>query len=187
MARCWQAGGQNGEMKTTRHVALLGGINVGGHRVKMDRLCALVTSMGFANVTSYIASGNVLFDAPSGAEVDELAATIAAGLGAALGYAVPTYVRTDAEIAEVAALRPFGEVPDGCTHTVAFCSTPLASSLTEDHLSGDLWRVHGRELHWFIPGRLTSSPITLPKCVRQIGQPATTRNHTMVRKLAQQF
>jgi uncharacterized protein (DUF1697 family) len=171
-------------MKTTRFVALLGGINVGGHRVTMDRLRDLVGGIGYGNVATFIASGNVLFDAPGGSDGDELARTVANVLGDALGYAVPTYVRTCDEIVDVAALRPFGEIPEGTTHMVAFCTAPLVASLTQDHPSGDLWRVHGRELHWFVPGGLSSSAITLPKLARTLGQPATTRNHTMLRKLA---
>lgn len=171
-------------MKSTRSVALLGGINVGGHRVTMDRLRDLVAGLGFTDVATFIASGNVLFDAPAGARDDELASRIAAALGEALGYAVPTYVRTAHEIRSVAATLPFGTVVEGTTHMVAFCARPLDESLDVDHPSGDLWRVHGRELHWFVPGRLSSSAITLPQLVKALGQPATTRNHTMLRKLA---
>ena len=171
-------------MNRTRFVALLGGINVGGHRVTMDRLRALVTDLGHTDVATFIASGNVLFDADATCDGDDLARAIAATLGDALGYAVPTYVRTADDIRRTAALRPFGDIADGSTHMVAFCSEPLSPSLSAELPGGERWHVEGRELHWFIPGRLTSSAITLPKLVKALGQPATTRNHTMLRKLA---
>ncbi|MEI8238872.1 MAG: DUF1697 domain-containing protein [Actinomycetota bacterium] len=171
-------------METTRHVALLGGINVGGHRVTMDRLVTIVEALGHRNVDTFIASGNVLFDAPSDSDDIVLADSIAAALASALGYPVPTYVRARHELLDVAATLPFGPIPDGTTHMVAFCRAPLPATLELDHASGDLWRVHGRELHWFVPGTLSSSAITLAKLVRLLGQPATTRNHTMLRKLA---
>ena len=48
----------------TRHLALLRGINVGGKNlIKMSELVAAMTNDGFANVKSYINSGNILFDA----------------------------------------------------------------------------------------------------------------------------
>ena len=47
----------------TRYVALLRAINVGGHTVKMDALRKHFSRMGFANVETFIASGNVIFDA----------------------------------------------------------------------------------------------------------------------------
>lgn len=48
-----------------RYAALLRGINVGGHRVKMDRLRGIFEEFGFAEVTTFIASGNVIFRRPS--------------------------------------------------------------------------------------------------------------------------
>ena len=49
---------------SSRFVALLRAINVGGHVVKMEALRKHFTRLGFANVETFIASGNVLFDAP---------------------------------------------------------------------------------------------------------------------------
>jgi len=48
---------------SARYVALLRAINVGGHVVKMDVLRKHFTKLGFTNVETFIASGNVLFDA----------------------------------------------------------------------------------------------------------------------------
>ena len=45
-----------------RYIALLGGINVGGHRVKMDTLRELFEALGFTNVATFIASGNIIFE-----------------------------------------------------------------------------------------------------------------------------
>ena len=47
-----------------RYFALLRGINVGGHRIKMDRLRKLVEALGFEQVETFIASGNVIFSSP---------------------------------------------------------------------------------------------------------------------------
>ena len=47
-----------------RYVAFLRAINVGGHTVKMDALRAHLAALGFADVQTFIASGNVLFTAP---------------------------------------------------------------------------------------------------------------------------
>jgi uncharacterized protein (DUF1697 family) len=45
-----------------RYVAFLRAINVGGHIVKMDYLRSLFEELGFTNVETFIASGNVVFD-----------------------------------------------------------------------------------------------------------------------------
>ena len=46
-----------------RYIAFLRAINVGGHNVKMDELKAIFETIGFGNVETFIASGNVIFDA----------------------------------------------------------------------------------------------------------------------------
>jgi len=49
-----------------RYVALLRGINLGGHTVKMDRLKKLFEELGLKNVETFIASGNVIFESAHG-------------------------------------------------------------------------------------------------------------------------
>ena len=164
-----------------RFVALLGGINVGGHRVTMDRLRAEVSSLGYTDVATFIASGNVIFTATGradrGAAHEE---RLQGHLGVAMGWPVPTFVRTTNEVAAAADVRPFGATPEGHTHMVAFCRhtpNPVAST------PGDRFEVVGREVHWLIAGTLHDSKITMPKLAKLIG-PNTTRNITSLERLA---
>ena len=53
-------------MTMRRYVAFLRAINVGGHTVKMDRLRALFAELGHGGVETFIASGNVIFEAAGG-------------------------------------------------------------------------------------------------------------------------
>lgn len=89
----------------TQFVAFLRGINVGGHIVKMDVLKSAFESLGFANVQTVLASGNVVFEAD---EVDISA--IEDKLQEACGFAVPCIVRTMEEVRAVANLKPFKDV-----------------------------------------------------------------------------
>ena len=73
----------------TSYVALLRAINITGRTIKMDRLRALFAELGLANVATFIASGNVLFDADGAAEA--LETRIEAHLQDALGYEVATF------------------------------------------------------------------------------------------------
>ena len=95
-----------------RFVALLGGINVGGHRVTMDRLRTEVTALGFTDVATFIASGNVLFTGPARGNHE---VRIQDHLAEQLGWPVPTFVRTAAEVITASDLRPFGATPPGHT------------------------------------------------------------------------
>ena len=87
-------------------IAFLKGINLGGHTVKKEQLIAVFESVGCQNVTTFIASGNVVFDKPSGA-VAPLETRAEDAFAAALGYAAPTFIRTTAELKKVVARRPF--------------------------------------------------------------------------------
>ena len=49
-----------------QYIAFLRGINVGGHRVKMDRLRELFEELSLRDVSTIISSGNVIFSAHSG-------------------------------------------------------------------------------------------------------------------------
>ena len=83
-----------------RYIAFLRAINVGGHTVKMDALRVLFESLGFINVETFIASGNVLFETPDG-DPQEMETKIEACLRSALGYEVATFIRTRAELAAI--------------------------------------------------------------------------------------
>ena len=79
-----------------RYIAFLRAINVGGHTVKMDRLRQIFDSLGFSNVETFLASGNVVFETTA-QDTAALETRITAGLRAALGYEVATFLRTPAE------------------------------------------------------------------------------------------
>ena len=85
-----------------RYAAFLRGINVGGRTAKKDQLVSALDGLGLEDVSTFRASGNVLFDAGSRRPK---AADIEATLGKALGYAVPVYLRSAAQLAEGRGVR----------------------------------------------------------------------------------
>lgn len=69
-----------------KYVALLRGINVGGNnRVEMKKLKRVFESLGFTNVSTYINSGNVLFESDQ-SNVDTVTSTIEEALHASFGF-----------------------------------------------------------------------------------------------------
>lgn len=173
----------------TRYVAFLGGINVGGHRVTMDRLRAEFEALGCTGVSTFIASGNVVFGAAGKAAPLEL--RIEAHLAEHLGYPVPTFVRTAAAVVKAAAREPFGRLADGDTHMVVFLrrAPTAAARKGTAALSNarDRFEVHGTELHWLIHGGVSDSSVTGSVLSRTVGQPWTSRNTKSLRKLAAQL
>src|ERR1700682_4540537 len=89
-----------------RYVAFLRAINVGGHTVKMDYLRGLFEAIGFTNVETFIASGNVIFDSKS-KNAPALERRIEKHLEETLGYKVAAFLRATSELAEVANYKPF--------------------------------------------------------------------------------
>ena len=70
----------------------------------MDRLRALFAGLGLQDVSTFIASGNVVFSTDS-RDVDALRDTIESHLLRELGYDVATFLRSPAELAAIVALR----------------------------------------------------------------------------------
>ncbi len=109
-----------------RYIALLRGVNVGGHQVKMDHLRTLFGELGYANVRTYIQSGNVFFDTEE-SDRATLTTAIEAHLLAALGFAVPTCLRTVEEVEQALALDPFKDraVTDDMRLNIVFAARPI--------------------------------------------------------------
>jgi len=82
-----------------RYIAFLRAINVSTHIVSMERLRGLFASLKLREVETFISSGNVIFRSPS--RPGPLEKKIEACLRQTLGYEVATFLRTDAEVAEI--------------------------------------------------------------------------------------
>ena len=72
----------------------------------MDHLREIFESMGFTNVETFIASGNVIFESKS-KDAGKLEKMIEKKLGEALGFEVATFIRSDSELADIANYKPF--------------------------------------------------------------------------------
>jgi uncharacterized protein (DUF1697 family) len=171
-----------------RYVALLRAINVGGHTVKMDRLRQLFEELGFRNVETFIASGNVIFDSPSRTP-QALERRIERHLHEALGYEVATFIRSPADLAAIAGHEAFppSEV-EKCTLYIGFAgSAPTEAAcdkLIGSRTSIDEFHVNDREVYWLRRKSFSESEFSGAKMEKTLGMPVTIRNMTTVRKLA---
>ncbi len=170
-----------------RYVALLRAINVGGHTVKMEALRRCFVALDLEQVSTVIASGNVLFTA-GGSRPAALERRIEGALAAALGYEVATFVRTPRQMRAAAAHAPFGPLGDGDSLYVGFLGTPLDAAgrraLAAFRTDVDDFAAHAGEVYWRCRMRSSDSTFTNRKFEKAVGQPATFRNITTVRKLA---
>ena len=172
-----------------RYVAFLRGINLGNRRVKSPELIAHFEAMGFEDVATFRASGNVVFAAAKKAE-SALAKTIEHGLGEALGYEVPVFLRSCAEVAAIAAQEPFparrvtaskGKLQVLLTAkkpTAAARKRVLALATEEDGLA-----IAARELFWLPSGGTIDSELDLKAIDKALGK-GTMRTMGTIEQIA---
>ncbi|WP_413759409.1 DUF1697 domain-containing protein [Streptomyces sp. MMBL 11-3] len=179
-------------MGTTRYAALLRGINVGGSRkVPMAGLRTLLQGLGYADVGTYLQSGNAVFSSDRGDE-DALAAEVSAALAEHFGFTVDVLVRDHAYLRAVLDACPFpaAELEAKQLHATyfsapvgpdRFASVDGAAFLPEEFRLGD------RVLYLYAPEGLGRSKLAevlaRPRLTK--GVVATTRNWNTVVKLAE--
>jgi uncharacterized protein (DUF1697 family) len=176
-----------------RYVAFLRAINVGGHTVKMDHLRNLFTGLGFANVETFIASGNVIFDSTSKSS-SALEKKIENCLRKALGYEVATFIRSTSELAEIAQYMPFSASElsaPGHSLYIGFIAIEPDIKAKEELLSlktrVDDFHLKGREVYWLCRRKFSESEISGALLGKVLGMPATLRNSTTVKKIAAKY
>jgi len=170
-----------------RWAALLKGINIGGKKIPMTDLKALVEGLGYGDVKTLLASGNVVFTCD---EVD--GAALEAKLEAALatcGLKTDVVVRNHAELTAVIDENPFPDAArDHPNHLlVSFHRDPVPDGLIgkiPDIYDGpERLKAIGRELYIDFPDDVGHSK--LPQAMAKLKFPkiATMRNWNTVGKL----
>jgi uncharacterized protein (DUF1697 family) len=173
----------------SRYAAFLRGMNIGGRRLTNEALRSHFTTMGFAEVATFRASGNVIF-AGEAAASQELGRRIEQGLAGLLGYEVPTFIRGAEEVLEMAARRPFADelvgASNGKLQVAILSAAPTAAAgrelleLASDH---DRLALEGRELYWLPSGGILESALDMRRIERLIG-PMTVRTMGTVEQIA---
>jgi uncharacterized protein (DUF1697 family) len=95
----------------TTYVALLRGIMPMNPNMKGEKLKGVFESLGFKNVATVIASGNVVFDSPSKSKT-ALEAKIEKALPAQLGFTSTTIVRSREDLEALVSKNPFEGIKD---------------------------------------------------------------------------
>ena len=172
------------------HVAFLRAVNVGGRGVvKMDALRDAFAAAGCGNTRTFIASGNVLFDA-SPRDVRRLVAAARARVGALLGAEPDVIVRTGRELREMVENRPITQrqMGDGATLYVALMaaaprSTPELPLLVEKE-GLELVAIRGADAFVVcrrLPNGRSGSPGAFVEA--RLGVRATTRNWNTIERI----
>jgi uncharacterized protein (DUF1697 family) len=162
------------------YVALLRAVNVGGTgKLPMEDLRAICENLGFAEVRTYIASGNVVFRSTL-SEV-QIKAGLEAKLQAYAGKPVGVLIRTAEEMADIVSLNPF--LAEAANRTMVLF---VDSSLPKDVTAGVIGQkderlsLGVREIFAFYPAGMGNSRLRIPAAAT-----GTARNMNTVATLAE--
>lgn len=179
----------SGDCAMTTSVALLRGINVGGHRlIKMAELKAMFEGMGFGAVQTYIQSGNVVFQA---AEAEQpLRQRIERQIESAFGFPVTVALRSAGELTRLIAACPFA--PDALGEGESLYAALLADTpspagierLLASKTEPDECRVLGREVYLLYRQSMRLTQLTNNLIEGRLGVAATSRNWRTITALA---
>jgi uncharacterized protein (DUF1697 family) len=165
-----------------RLVAFLRGINLGSkRRVAMADLRALLEEMGYEDVRTVLASGNIVFTGAKAKARERLEAALAERFG----MQIDVVVRTMAELRAVVEADPFKDEVDNPTrYFVVFCDRkPRVEDLAEEDFAPDRFAVGKHEVYAWCPDGMQNS-----RLMKALGKPglagtATARNWATVNKL----
>jgi uncharacterized protein (DUF1697 family) len=171
------------------YIALLRGINVGGHRlIKMADLKAMFAAIGFGAAQTYIQSGNVVFQA---AEPEQpLRQRLEQRIAATFGFPVTVALRTADELARLIANSPYA--PDALREDERLYVALLAEAPAENgierllasKIAPDECRVVEREVYLLYRQSMRLSLMTNNLLENKLGVPATSRNWRTITTLA---
>ncbi|MCW3014327.1 MAG: hypothetical protein JWO02_1419 [Solirubrobacterales bacterium] len=171
----------------TQVVLLLRGINVGrAKRIGMADLRELLTEAGYVDVRTHLQSGNVVLDTRRAPQT--VARDVERRLAARYGFDVDVVARTGAELADVVAADPLGEVAtDGSKYMVAFLSAEPDAATIADVEAGDYGAerlvARGREIYLWCPAGIIKSAAAKALTARRLGVTVTVRNWNTVTKV----
>jgi uncharacterized protein (DUF1697 family) len=173
------------------HVAFLRGMNLGGRRIKNTELTEEFEALGFVDVACFRASGNVVFSAKGGEA--KLTDQIEAGLGEALGYEVPVFLRNAKELGALAAHEPFDaaevKASKGKLQVALLPRKPAAEPRKQalaEASDADRLAVEGRELYWLPSGGISESDLDLKTVEAALG-PWTMRTMGTIEQIVAKY
>ena len=167
-------------------------MGLGNRRPQGAQLVSIFESLGYADVASFMASGNVLLSTEQ-RDGRVLEKRTSAALKEQLGYEVDVFVRPAAVVAQIARSTPFPDEDTSAINVhVTFFSEPpaaqVAKALAAVQTDYDRFKVADRELYWLCRGNISASTVWQRPEVRKLRLPnGTMRNMRTLQKLTAKY
>lgn len=176
------------------YISLLRGINVGGkHSISMTALAALYREADYTNITTYIQSGNVVFETTSAetskVEAEAIVAEIEKRISATFGMNIRVILRTRDELRKCWEHNPFLIEPDidlKKLHVTFLSETPEPENILRVNglqYPPDQCNLNGKEVFVHCPDGYGRTKLTNALFENILKAQATTRNWNTVQAL----
>jgi uncharacterized protein (DUF1697 family) len=171
----------------TAYAGLLRAVNVGGTgKLPMATLRDLATGLGYGEVATLLASGNVVLTA--GADARTVSRELTEALSREAGLTTDVIARSRDDLADVVAADVLGDVADDpAKRLVCFLSgapdPDAVARLDPDEFAPERWAVRGRELTLWCPDGAGRSKLATTNWSRRLGVVMTGRNWRTVTRL----
>lgn len=170
--------------RVTRRVVLLRAVNVGGAQLPMAELRAIATDLGATEVSTYIASGNLLCVPPGKPAAFDRA--LEQAIETRFGFFREAISRTAAELEAALAAHPFEVVEPKFSYVTFLTAAPKPAAVAKARTyptGNDRWEVVGRELHIRYDHGAGRPEMQADAIGRALAVAGTARNLNTVRKL----
>ncbi len=135
----------------------LRGVNVNGISIKMEELRAVIEAMGYKNVKTILASGNVIADTLEEFSYEEHRSRIEEGLSSHFGYEAYVIMKTAKQIEDIIKEASGHEIPEGCHHYILLSKdNSVGQQLTElfhtcNKAENEQLLLGGHGIYWIVP------------------------------------
>jgi uncharacterized protein (DUF1697 family) len=169
----------------SRRIVLIRAVNVGGAKLPMADLKEIAGDLGASDLTTYIASGNLVADVPGRPE--EFDRALEKAIEKRFGYFREAISRTCEELVAALEAHPFEVLEPKYSYISFMTSAPTEAAIeaAADVPTGDdRWQVIGQELHLRYAHGAGRAELKEAQLARALGRiPSTARNLNTVRKL----
>lgn len=168
------------------YIAILRGINVGGQKkIKMEELKALYEALGFKNITTYIQSGNMIFESPE-TNLQKIKDKIEHKMKSSLGFDVVVFIKTKKDFEKLLSKNPFIKQDVNSLYVTFLSDIPYEIPVDEIKKAKDSaeeFFISGKEVFLFCPNGYGRTKLSNNFFEKKLKLSATTRNWKTINKL----
>jgi uncharacterized protein (DUF1697 family) len=175
-----------------RYISFLRAINVANRTVKMDSLINIFSSLGFSNVTTFLASGNLIFETEEN-NLTLLENIISQRLLNVLGYEVANFLRTGKDLKTIITFFSSENILINSYQSIniAFLTKlpdeKVINKLMSFNSEIDDFHIHEREIYWLCKKKQSQSSFSNTVLEKITQQTSTLRGYNTIRRISELF